>query len=76
MKKLLKLSNEPWIVAEVEAVEDAVLGEPDCILLNPVTLDGNKWPPFSLDTEIAVRSSDIMVMVNPTDDVLKTNLTE
>lgn len=76
MKKLLKLSNEPWILAEVEAVEDAVLGEPDCILLSPVTLDGNKWPPFSLDTEIAVRSSDIMVMVNPTDDVLKTNLTE
>lgn len=76
MKKLLKLSNEPWILAEVEAVEDAILGEPDCILLNPVTLDGEKWPPFSLDTEVAVRSSDIMVMVNPTDDVLRTSLTE
>lgn len=76
MKKLLKLSNEPWILAEVEAVEDAILGEPDCILLNPVTLNGEKWPPFSLDTEVAVRSSDIMVMVNPTDDVLRTSLTE
>ena len=75
MKKLLNLCDE-WIVAEVEAVEDAVLGEPDCILINPVTLDGQKWPPFSLDTEVAVRSSDIMVMVNPRDDVLKTNLTE
>jgi len=75
MKKLLNLCNE-WIVAEVEAVEDVVLGEPDCILINPVTLDGQQWPPFSLDTEVAVRSSDIMVMVNPRDDVLKTNLTE
>ena len=75
MKKLLNLCNE-WIVAEVEAVEDAVLGEPDCILLNPVTLDGKQWPPFSLDTEVAVRSSDIMVMVNPSDDVLRTSLTE
>lgn len=75
MKKLLNLCNE-WIVAEVEAVEEAVLGEPDCILLNPVTLDGQQWPPCSLDTEVAVRSSDIMVMVNPRDDVLKTNLTE
>jgi len=75
MKKLLNLCNE-WIVAEVEAVEDVVLGEPDCILVNPVTLDGQQWPPFSLDTEVAVRSSDIMVMVNPRDDVLKTNLTE
>ena len=75
MKKLLNLCNE-WIVAEVEAVEDVVLGEPDCILINPVTLDGQQWPPYSLDTEVAVRSSDIMVMVNPRDDVLKTNLTE
>lgn len=75
MKKLLNLCDE-WIVAEVEAVEDVVLGEPDCILINPVTLDGQQWPPYSLDTEVAVRSSDIMVMVNPRDDVLKTNLTE
>jgi hypothetical protein len=75
MKKLLNLCNE-WIVAEVEAIEDVVLGEPDCILINPVTLDGQQWPPFSLDTEVVVRSSDIMVLVNPRDDVLKTNLTE
>ena len=43
-KKLLKIQSEPWIIAEVETVEDAVLGEPDCILINPVTVDGEKWP--------------------------------
>lgn len=75
MRKLLRLCDQ-WILAEVEAVEDAVLGEPDCILINPETLDGKQWPPFSLDTEVAVRSSDIMVMVNPSDEILKKNLTE
>jgi len=75
-KKLLKIQSEPWIVAEVEAVEDAVLGEPDCILINPKTVDGEKWPKFSDDTEIALRSSDIIVMVNASEEVSKEYLSE
>ena len=70
-KKLLKIQSEPWIIAEVEAVEDAVLGERVCILINPVTVDGEKWPQYSDDTEIALRSSDIIVMVNTSKEVSK-----
>ena len=70
-KKLLKIQSEPWIIAEVEAVEDAVLGEPDGILINPVTVDGEKWPQYSDDTEVALRSSDIIVMVNTSKEVSK-----
>ena len=76
MKKLLRLSDEPWIIADVEAVEDAVLGEPDCILLNPVTVEGEPWPKYSKDTQVAVRSSDILVMVEPSDEITKKFLTE
>lgn len=75
-KKLLKIQSEPWIIAEVEVVEDAVLGEPDCILINPVTTDGERWPKFSKDTEVALRSSDIIVMVNASEEVSKKNLIE
>ena len=59
------------VAVEVEAVEDAVLGEPDCILINPVTVDGEKWPQYSDDTEVALRSSDIIVMVNTSKEVSK-----
>lgn len=76
MKKLLKIQSEPWIIAEVEAVGDVVLGEPDCILINPMTIDGEKWPKFSADTEVALRSSDIIVMVNASEEVSKEYLTE
>lgn len=75
-KKLLKIQSEPWIIAEVETVEDVVLGEPDCILINPVTVDGEKWPKYSSDTEVALRSSDIIVMVNASTEVTPQILTE
>ena len=71
MKKLLKIQQEPkWILAQVDQVDTAEYGEPDCILVNPVTLDGIPWPPHSADKEVLVRSTDIIVMVDPSDDVL------
>tara|TARA_B100001250_G_C19327172_1_gene583045 strand:+ start:224 stop:469 length:246 start_codon:yes stop_codon:yes gene_type:complete len=72
MKKLLRLNNEPWILADVSEIPEAEYGQPDCILEDPITLDGKRWPEFSADYQIVVRSTDIIVMVTPTDDVLNT----
>ena len=72
MKKLLRLNNEPWILAEVSEIPEAEYGQPDCILEDPITLDGVRWPKHSADYQLVVRSTDIIVMVTPTDDVLNT----
>ena len=72
MKKLLRLNNEPWILAEVSEIPDAEYGQPDCILEDPITLDGERWPKHSADYQLVVRSTDVIVMVTPTDDVLNT----
>ena len=72
MKKLLRLNNEPWILADVQEVEEAEYGQPDCLLVDPITLDGKRWPQHSADNELYVRSTDIIVMVNPTDEALNT----
>lgn len=71
---LLKLANE-WIIAQVDEVDGATsIGDPDCILRDPFVLDCqgdlHKWPPFSDDTEIVVRSSDITTLVNPSTRLL------
>ena len=72
MKKLLRLNNEPWILADVSEIPEAEYGQPDCILDDPITLDGERWPKHSADNQLVVRSTDIIVMVTPTDDVLNT----
>ena len=72
MKKLLRLNNEPWILADVQEIPDAEIGQPDCILEDPITLDGKRWPQYSADYQLVVRSTDIIVMVNPTDEALNT----
>ena len=72
MKKLLRLNNEHWILADVSEIPEVEYGEPDCILDDPITLDGKRWPEHSADNQLVVRSTDIIVMVNPTDEVLNT----
>ena len=72
MKKLLRLNNEPWILSDVQEIEDAEYGKPDCILEDPITLDGKRWPEHSADYQLVVRSTDIIVMVTPTDEALNT----
>ena len=72
MKKLLRLNNEPWILGDVSEIPEVEYGEPDCILDDPITLDGKRWPEHSADNQLVVRSTDIIVMVNPTDEVLNT----
>ena len=72
MKKLLRLNNEPWILADVQEIPDAEIGQPDCILEDPITLDGKRWPLHSADYQLVVRATDVIVMVNPTDEALNT----
>ena len=72
MKKLLRLNNEPWILADVSEIPEAEYGQPDCILEDPITLDGERWPKYSAAFQLVVRSTDIIVMDTPTDEALNT----
>ena len=71
---LLRLSNQ-WLVAQVSEMEgDTLPGDPDCILNDPFVLDleGNlsSWPEFSDDREVAVRSTDLTTIVDPSKELL------
>ncbi len=71
---LLRLSNQ-WLVAQVSEMEgDTLPGDPDCILNDPFVLDLegnlNSWPEFSDDREVAVRSTDITTIVDPSKELL------
>jgi hypothetical protein len=70
--QLLKLRDQ-WLIAEIEEIEDVEFGSPDCILKNAKEIvDGNlvDWPQYSSDTEVVVRSSDIILLVSPSKDIL------
>ena len=67
MLKLLKFDGH-WIVAEVEEIPGVEFGDPDCVLKYPceVSLDGAvPFREFSEDRELAVRSSDITLIAEP-----------
>ena len=71
---LLRLSNQ-WIIAQVSEMEgDTLPCDPDCILNDPFVLDleGNlsSWPEFSDDREVAVRSTDLTTIVDPSKELL------
>lgn len=64
--RLLKLQDQ-WLLSEIEEVEEAQFGDPDCILRHPrEVVDGElrPWPPYTEDTEIVIRSSDVTVIAN------------
>lgn len=65
--QLLKWDGH-WIIASVEEIPEVEYGDPDCVLKYPceVTADGLvKFPPYSDDNEIVVRSSDITLISEP-----------
>ena len=70
----LLLLRDQWIVARVEELGGVEFGDPDCVLYKPkeVKDDGEliSWPPHSEDDEVVIRSSDILVLVNPSKKVL------
>ncbi len=75
MEKLLKvlLLKDQWLLALVEEVEGVTFGDPDCILVDPMLIEGDQlkdWLPFASKKEAVVRSSDIMTFVDPSSEFI------
>ena len=67
------LLKDQWLLASVEEIEGITFGDPDCILVNPMLIDGDQlkdWLPFASKKEAVVRSSDIMTFVDPSSDLI------
>ena len=67
------LLKDQWLLALVEEIEGVTFGDPDCILVNPMLIEGDQltdWLPFSSKKEAVVRSSDIMTFVDPSSDFI------
>lgn len=75
----LLLKNNQVVVSEVVEVIGE-LGEPDCKLINPClldqsTLEVSPWIKFSDQSEIMIRSEDVLTFVDPNKQVLTNYLT-
>tara|TARA_B100000029_G_scaffold511521_1_gene605779 strand:+ start:730 stop:966 length:237 start_codon:yes stop_codon:yes gene_type:complete len=74
MIKILRLDGK-WIISEIEEIPGVELGDPDCVLKSPCEITDDRelinYPPYSKDEEIAVRSTDIFVIAEPDDEILK-----
>jgi len=75
--KVVLLKTGQFLIAEIEErpEEDA-----DCILINPKLISPNEFDdkfiltnyiPYSYQKQIPIRSSDIMTIVEPREDLLK-----
>lgn len=66
-----------WIISEVDEIPNQEFGEPDTVLKYPYEINGaggwrdmTQFPPFSTDRkEIVIRSSDVLVTAEVTDDI-------
>ena len=74
MIKCLVLLTGIVLIAKIEEI-DAELGDPNCLisdvcLINP---DGtiNPWLDFSEDTELMIRSENILTITQPKKDIVK-----
>ena len=62
------LLKDQWLLAQVEEIEGVEFGDPDCILREPLAIDGTDlkdWIPFADTKEIVIRSSDILTFMEP-----------
>ena len=67
------LLKDQWLLASVEEIEGVTFGDPDCILVNPMLIEGDQlkdWLPFASKKEAVVRSSDIMTFVDPSSEFI------
>ena len=67
------LLKDQWLLAQVQEIEGVEFGDPDCILIEPLAIDGTNlkdWLPFADSKETVVRSSDIITFVEPSRDIL------
>ena len=66
-----------WVVSEIETIDAQEWGDPDAVLKYPYEINGaggwkdmTQFPPFSTDRkEIVIRSSDVLVTAEVTDDI-------
>ena len=67
------LLKDQWLLAQVEEIEGAQFGDPDCILVEPLAINGTTvtdWLPFADNKETVVRSSDILTFLEPGKELL------
>ena len=71
--KGLLLKVDYVVICEVEEIQ-AELGEPDCKIKNPYQYDKDAgltpWPDFAGQTEMMLRSDDILTMVEPKQEII------
>lgn len=79
--KVLILKDGRYIVTKIKEVPDHEIGEPDCVMIDPVLLDPNeedlteamtRFPGREItdDTKMAISSDNILSMVSPTNTLL------
>ena len=72
--KCLLLDVDNVIISEIVEV-DAELGDPNCKLINPYQFfsvdDMRPWPKATNQTELMIRSEDILTMADPTPEVIE-----
>ena len=67
------LLKDQWLLAQVQEIEGAQFGDPDCILTDPLAIDGTDlkdWLPFADVKETVVRSSDTLTFIEPGKELL------
>ena len=67
------LLKDQWLLAKVEEIEGVEFGDPDCILREPLAIDGTDlkdWLPFADVKETVIRSSDILTFLEPGKELL------
>ena len=67
------LLKDQWLLAQVQEIEGVELGDPDCILVEPLAINGTDlkdWLPFADVKETVIRSSDILTFIEPGKDLL------
>ena len=67
------LLKDQWLLAQVQEIEGVELGDPDCILVEPLAIDGTDlkdWLPFADVKETVIRSSDILTFIEPGKELL------
>jgi hypothetical protein len=70
----LLLKNNQVLIAEVEEIM-ADIGAPDCRIINPYLLNQSsgeltKWLDFTNQTDVMMRSDDVLTFVEPTGKII------
>jgi len=72
--KCLLMDVDNVIISEVIEV-DAALGDPNCKLINPYLFisedDMKPWPKATNQTELMIRSEDILTIADPKPEVIE-----